>query len=412
MENISQIYSAVNLQNMGGICVKEDNRNKVMVQVEDFLLLSYGKKNIWEGLCTIFMNTRAKSFFIEFIYNRWEEILFSLRKCTDVTKLTREALPSMLDIVVFCNKDTSPFQLCLSKEIISRFQEFLKSENYKMWRSEEYYLATIRYHNFQLVSTTIPDILELGEFDISSQKLKSAVASIPILLDTARPIIDTVATSILVPDETPTAIELPPVLMDGMGSSGDTSTDVLATIDYLEVQRIMEYDMSLFLMLCAMENAPVSFTVATASRQRLGFPLIYANKHFETLTKYKRSEVIGRSAKFLQTDINDVRMCDDRASENLANCLRKGLPCLQKITNFRRNGEKYTCLVVLNPIFDTQGMYIYVTSLQFEIIDQVSLKHATRLGELFIDTMPDCIGTSCENCKISTSTLAEWKCDV
>lgn len=376
---------------MGGICAKVEQSNnkesKILVALEDFLQRCYENTDRLDGLHSILLNSRAKVFFVDYIYSQWDEFVASLNSKIAVTDFTRETLPYMLEAVLFGSKGISSLQLALKNEVIIRFPDFIKSGYYKRWRSVENNNATVRYNSSRHVSTTIPDILDTQEFAVASSKLKTAKACIPPALISAMPSVETMSATAAKADGLPSATLLPESGIDD--GDEDFTADVMAAIDYLEMEQIMKYDMDLFLMLCTMENAPVSFTLATASTQRLGFPLIYANRHFEKLTGYRRSEVIGKSAKFLQTDINDERMCEDVASDRLATCLRNGRPCQQKITNFRRNGERYMSYVILNPIYDSYGTFIYVASIQFEITDIMSFMVASKLAELFIGTMPD-----------------------
>ena len=186
----------------------------------------------------------------------------------------------------------------------------------------------------------------------------------------------------------PIAFEVPQVGMNG--STGETAPDVMAAVDYLEIQQLMRWDFSLFHMLYAMENTPVSFSLATASKQRLGFPLIYVNNYFETLTGYKRPDVIGKSAKFLQIDLSGIRHGAE-SSHRLALDLAEGHLCMEKMVNFRCNGEHYLSLVVLKPLFDSCGNLIYVASLQFDVSIVKDLHRAVQLSDFFVRTIPEYI---------------------
>ena len=150
----------------------------------------------------------------------------------------------------------------------------------------------------------------------------------------------------------------------------------------------MKWDVSLFMLLCTVENMPLSFSLATASTQRLGFPLIYVNKFFEKLTGYSRSDVIGKSAKFLQIDLNGVRRIDEAAFERLAFGLRNACPTITRVTNYRCNGEKYVCMVALKPIYDEDGSYLYVASLQIELTDQSMLDPANYVIQSMMNAVP------------------------
>jgi hypothetical protein len=52
------------------------------------------------------------------------------------------------------------------------------------------------------------------------------------------------------------------------------------------------------------EDLPVCISIASASAEMRGFPLVYVNKCFEMITGYDRSEIIGQNCKFLQVRKN------------------------------------------------------------------------------------------------------------
>lgn len=53
-------------------------------------------------------------------------------------------------------------------------------------------------------------------------------------------------------------------------------------------------------LLAAVENLPIGASLATASKKRPNFPLIYVNAIFESYTGYCRRDIVGKNCKFLQ----------------------------------------------------------------------------------------------------------------
>lgn len=47
--------------------------------------------------------------------------------------------------------------------------------------------------------------------------------------------------------------------------------------------------------------------------------------------------------------------------------LSKGQDCHVKLTNYRKNGEKFQNLLSMKPVFDADGIYRYVIGVQFEV---------------------------------------------
>ncbi|PHN01803.1 helix-turn-helix domain-containing protein [Flavilitoribacter nigricans] len=78
--------------------------------------------------------------------------------------------------------------------------------------------------------------------------------------------------------------------------------------------------------------------------------ILWVNNDFTELTGYTLGEAIGRQpGRLLQgadTDPNDVR--------RIGQALSAQIPFKDEILNYRKNGEAYTCRLVIHPVFDAQ----------------------------------------------------------
>ena len=131
----------------------------------------------------------------------------------------------------------------------------------------------------------------------------------------------------------------------------------------------------------AVEDLRLCVSIATASNERRGFPLIYVNKAFEQTTGYSRSQIVGQNCKFLQSDKTE----QDQILQ-LSNALAEAQPVKVAITNRRKDGSgklffspsyylfankvQYYCtsdflnLLSMKPVFDQNGVYSYVIGVQ------------------------------------------------
>lgn len=102
-------------------------------------------------------------------------------------------------------------------------------------------------------------------------------------------------------------------------------------------------------------------------------PILAANRAFEDLTLYPEAEVVGRNCRFLQGPETDRE-----AVRRIARCVAAGLPCVQYLVNYRRNGSRLLNLLFVSPIRDHAGR------LQFFLGNQrrVSLTELDQLARL------------------------------
>lgn len=351
----------------------------IMGYLEDSLLRSYELCNHRAGLSLILLNNTAKKLFIKFITSNWEA--YGLCSIADFSDWNGENLSMSLDFFVHSNHGNLPLEHEMQKKILTMFPDFLDSELYDDWRLEEHN-HVIRAYDSKVKSTpiTIPDMMEEHT---TPNTFKRATAVAPAEPYLARTITFDITTATAC---SATASELPQLQIDG--SSGETTKDVISAADYLEIENIMSCDISLFLMLSTMENMPVSFSLVSA--QRRDFPIIYANKHFETLTGYKRYEVIGKSTGFLRIDCRGMRFSEDQASDRLDQAHSHAHPAVTKITLFRRNGEQYQCLYAVKPIFNHKGAYLFTVNFQFETLsNQPTRGHFINFVQRVLMSVPD-----------------------
>ena len=75
--------------------------------------------------------------------------------------------------------------------------------------------------------------------------------------------------------------------------------------------------------------------------------IIWVNEGFTSITGYSLSEVIGRKPNLLQGPASEKE-----AISRIRKGLQHKVPLQEQITNYRKNGEKYLCKLVIHPIFN------------------------------------------------------------
>jgi len=174
-------------------------------------------------------------------------------------------------------------------------------------------------------------------------------------------------------------------------SDDDCIEQALKHVDYLEIDRILHSGSWLFAFVAAVENLPICITLSTARKDRIGFPLIYVNRYFETTSGYTRSDIMGANCKFLQRNSSGLMRSESDSVDRLANALRNAERVKVAITNFKRDGTPFKNLLALKPVFDLKGEYQYVIGVQFDISSQRSSAYSLRLVDSLVNLLPSVV---------------------
>ena len=196
----------------------------------------------------------------------------------------------------------------------------------------------------------------------------------------------------------PTFISIIPRRVGVQSSTDSAQTEKLSStesalraVDVITVREILTSDSWLIVLMSAMENLPLSFCISTAAEDRPGFPLVYVNKHFEVLTGYRRADVIGANCKFLQSRTRGVYSSEPSSVNCISAALRKPVPHVGMITNYRRDGSPFRNLLGLKPVIDSSGEYRFVLGIQVEIFGDAGFEAfsntSLKLFEL-LNTLP------------------------
>lgn len=144
-------------------------------------------------------------------------------------------------------------------------------------------------------------------------------------------------------------------------------------------------------LLTSVENLPICVSIAAANKQMTGFPLIYVNAAFETITGYNRSEIIGQNCRFLQKGKEDNHIAEPESISRMTESLRDSKPVRVAITNFRKDGTPFRNLLAMKPIFDSNGDYAFVLGIQFDIGNKDASAEKMRIVDDLFRVIPDTV---------------------
>ncbi len=88
--------------------------------------------------------------------------------------------------------------------------------------------------------------------------------------------------------------------------------------------------------------------------------ILWVNDVFTNLTGYKLSEVAFKKPSMLQGEDSD-----EQSIAEMSYCLENGYAFKNELVNYKKNGEKYICRLVVHPIRDANG--IITNYIAFEV---------------------------------------------
>ena len=112
-------------------------------------------------------------------------------------------------------------------------------------------------------------------------------------------------------------------------------------------------------------------------------PMVFVNKAFCTVTKYKQNEAEGKNCRFLQgpdTDPESVKV--------LKECLSDQKEQHVNILNYKKDGEKFNNLLSLKPVFGMDGKCEYFLGVQYEVDDVSSMMTRLLQHEQLLKMLP------------------------
>ena len=106
-----------------------------------------------------------------------------------------------------------------------------------------------------------------------------------------------------------------------------------------------------------------SAVAAVISNPRLpDNPIIECNSAFETLTGYRRDEIVGRNCRFLAGPRTEPGL-----TAEIVAAVREKRPVLVEILNYKKDGTPFRNAVLVAPIFDNNGELEYFLGSQMEV---------------------------------------------
>lgn len=113
--------------------------------------------------------------------------------------------------------------------------------------------------------------------------------------------------------------------------------------------------------------------VIIADALKSGYPIIYVNDAFTSITGYTSEEVVGRSCKFLQG--KDTK---EEHREQIREALKQHSRVQLEILNYRKNHEPFWNELVITPLKDERGITTHFIGLQTDVTKRQQLMQSEQ----------------------------------
>ncbi|MGB3263512.1 MAG: PAS domain S-box protein [Microcoleus sp.] len=105
-------------------------------------------------------------------------------------------------------------------------------------------------------------------------------------------------------------------------------------------------------------------------------PIIYCNPAFESMTGYRRQEIIGTNCRFLQGSDTD-----SDALKTIHQALKTESECQVRLKNYRQDGTAFWNALSISPVRDRTGKLTHFIGVQRDITDRKQAEEALHNSE-------------------------------
>ena len=105
------------------------------------------------------------------------------------------------------------------------------------------------------------------------------------------------------------------------------------------------------------------FALTLSDMTLAGNPLVYVNQKFCELTGYAMGEMLGFNCRFLQGPRTEAKCI-----EAIQHALRRAIPCLVRLTNYRKDGSFFDQLLAIQPVHDSLGRFRFCIGVQAPVL--------------------------------------------
>jgi len=113
-------------------------------------------------------------------------------------------------------------------------------------------------------------------------------------------------------------------------------------------------------------------------------PIVYCNSAFESISGYRRNEIIGHNCRFLQADDRNQEV-----RKILSASINEGVSCTVEIRNYRKNGDLFWNELYMAPVKDGEGNISHFIGVQNDITARKKVEHDLRQQKALMEKTID-----------------------
>ena len=164
------------------------------------------------------------------------------------------------------------------------------------------------------------------------------------------------------------------------------SLQALKTVDREEMPYLHAHGDWIKDLIREVDSVPWSVSLSAARPGRPNFPLVYVNCTFMEQTGFQPDDIIGKP--FISF-VSDKDTSPEEDVHQLQEALLLAKPVKVFLTTSRKDGTRFTNLVVSKPLFDARGQYVYAISVQCAVAEPANAQKLCQDVEQLLIVLPN-----------------------